>query len=90
VRCVSAPGQKSFRDNIQPSLCASLRSAAAADRPRFGGSYLYDGATLTRFSTDLDERTSPDLIDRIMTSIDVFAGDAPLYDDITLMVVRRS
>jgi len=30
------------------------------------------------------------LIDRIMAAIDAFAGDAPQFDDITVMVVRRA
>jgi serine phosphatase RsbU (regulator of sigma subunit) len=33
--------------------------------------------------------SSAALIDRIMAAIDAFAGDAPQFDDITLMIVRR-
>jgi serine phosphatase RsbU (regulator of sigma subunit) len=29
------------------------------------------------------------VIDRVVASIDSFAGDAPQFDDITLLVVRR-
>jgi serine phosphatase RsbU (regulator of sigma subunit) len=30
------------------------------------------------------------LIDRIMAAIDAFAGGAPQFDDITLLVARRT
>ncbi len=46
----------------------------------------------TRLMASLREavgRSSAEAIDRVMASIDAFAGAAPQFDDITLMVVRR-
>ena len=39
---------------------------------------------------DATGETSAALIDRIMASIDAFAGEAPQFDDITLLVARRT
>ena len=34
-------------------------------------------------------QSADELADRIVAAIDAFAGDAPQFDDITLLVVRR-
>jgi serine phosphatase RsbU (regulator of sigma subunit) len=38
-----------------------------------------------------DEATRPprEVIDRVLAAIDRFAGNAPQFDDITLLVVKR-
>jgi sigma-B regulation protein RsbU (phosphoserine phosphatase) len=49
----------------------------------------YGEARLIACVKDAGGQASAVIIDRIMASIDAFAGDAPQFDDITLLVVRR-
>jgi len=73
---------------IQAGDCLILCSDGVADAQNEAGDE-FGEARLTAIVREAREQPSAEIVSKVITAIDRFAGSAPQFDDVTLMVLRR-
>ncbi len=74
--------------DIQPGDCLAICSDGVSDAQNEAGDE-FGEARLTAILRESCHQPSAEIVSKVFTAIDVFAGVAPQFDDITLLVLRR-
>ena len=74
---------------IAPGECIVLCSDGVTDAQN-GADEEFGDERLARIVLECRHQSASEMVSRVFAAIDDFAGTAPQFDDITLMIVKRS